>query len=94
MGTDPWRPWGQSPFGLSMLPFLFGLGLAAAAGRAAACLTLVAAGLAVILASVIMAFHLWFAPTTPYDALVMFGMLAAGPGLLARSFPAFARYGA
>jgi hypothetical protein len=42
----------------------------------------------IILAGIIANLHIYFAPTSLYDTLVMLGLMAGGLGLIARSFRA------
>jgi len=45
-------------------------------------------GALIILAGIIANLHLYFAPTSLFDTLVMLGLLAGGLGLVARSLRA------
>jgi hypothetical protein len=76
------------PNRLSLLPLLDGIGWLFFDGRSVGGWTLTAAGALIILAGIIANLHIYFAPTSLYDTLVMLGLLAGGLGLIARSFRA------
>jgi len=61
-------------------------GCAARGGRQA---ILSAGGLLTILAAVLMSLSIQWAPTSLFNTLLMFGMLAGGFGLIARSLRAY-----
>ncbi len=80
-----WMLWGYSSFGLSLLPFLIGVGLLAYGGRKLLGWLLVAAGLAIVFAGILMNLQIYFSRTSLFDTLVMLALLAAGLGLMARA---------
>ncbi len=82
------RFWGYNSFGLALLPLLLGIGLLFFGGRAALAWTLIAVGSAIVAGGVLMNLAIYFRPTSLFDTLIMFGMLAAGIGLMARSLQA------
>jgi hypothetical protein len=88
VGSGAWLLWGYNAFGLSLLPLLAGIGWLFFDGRSVGGWTLTAAGALIILAGIIANLHIYFAPTSLYDTLVMLGLLAGGLGLIARSFRA------
>ena len=84
--------WGWSRpagFGLTMLPLLIGVGVLFFDGRSKLGWILSIGGLLTILASVLMSLSIHWAPTTLFNTLLMFGLLAAGMGLVARSLRAY-----
>lgn len=88
VGSGSWLLWGYNAFGLSLLPLLAGIGWLFYDGRAVGGWLLTGAGTLIILAGIIANLHLFFAPTSLFDTLVMLGLLAAGLGLVARSLRA------
>ncbi|GMU43851.1 MAG: hypothetical protein IT479_13290 [Xanthomonadales bacterium] len=85
VASGGWSLWGYDAFGLSLLPFLIGLGLVFYNGKSMLGWSLVAAGIVIILAGVIANLRVYFASTSLYNTLVMLGMIAIGIGLVARS---------
>ena len=88
VGSGSWLLWGYNAFGLSLLPLLAGIGWLFYDGRAVGGWLLTGAGTLIILAGIIANLHLFFAPTSLFDTLVMLGLLAAGLGQVARSLRA------
>jgi hypothetical protein len=84
-----WMWSGTSLFGLSLLPLLAGIGVLFFNGRSRAGWLLVFLGAVIILAGIIANMHLYFAPTSLFDTLVMLGLIAGGIGLVARSLRAY-----
>ncbi len=80
-----WTLWGYNSFGLSLVPFLLGLGIVFYDGKSKMGWLLVSAGVIVIVAGVIANLRVYFAPTSLYNTLMMLGMVAVGIGLVARS---------
>ena len=76
-------------FGLTMLPLLIGIGVLFFDGSSKIGWILSAGGLLVILAAVLMSLSISWAPTSLFNTLLMFGMLAGGLGLIARSLRAY-----
>jgi len=91
VGGGAWSLWGYNSFGLSLLPFVFGVGLLFFDGRSWIGWLLLMAGLVIILAGVLMNLRIYFQPTSLYNTLVMLGLLAGGVGLIARSLRNVAR---
>lgn len=83
-----WTMWGYNAFGLSLLPFLFGVGILFFNGRSVAGWLLTFAGVVIILAGVIMNLGIYFRPTSLFNTIVMLTLLAGGVGLIARSLRA------
>lgn len=88
VGSGTWLFWGYNAFGLSLLPLLVGVGWLFYDGRKLGGWLLTGAGALVILAGIIANLHIFFAPTSLFDTLVMLGLLAGGLGLVARSLRA------
>jgi hypothetical protein len=72
-------------FGITMLPLLIGVGVLFFDGKSKLGWILTAGGLLTILAAVLMSLSIHWAPTSLFNTLLMFGLLAAGVGLVARS---------
>ena len=83
LGLDPARVRGT--LGLSLLPFMLGVGLLFFKGRSVLGWLLLIAGLTIIAAGIISNLHIYFRPTSLFNTLVMLGLLSAGIGLIARS---------
>ena len=80
-----WTLWGYNSFGLSLIPFLLGVGLLFFNGRSIAGWLLLSAGVVIILAGVLANLRIYFQPTSLFNTLLMLGLLAAGLGMIARS---------
>ena len=83
-----WSFGGYNAFGLSLLPLVFGIGLLFFNGRSKAGWLLLFVGAVIIAAGVIMNLHIYFEPTSLFNTIVMFVLLAGGIGLVARSLRA------
>lgn len=83
-----WRWGGYNSFGLSLLPFLLGVGLLFFNGQSIAGWLLLIASLAIIIAGVLANLHIYFQPTSLFNTLLMLALLAGGIGLIARSLRA------
>jgi predicted membrane channel-forming protein YqfA (hemolysin III family) len=86
-----WTLWGYSSFGLSLVPFIAGVGLLFFNGRSPLGWLLLVASLVIILAGILANLHLWFAPTSLFNTLLMLALLAGGIGLIARGLRASPR---
>lgn len=80
-----WGWWGDSTFGLTLVPLLIGIGILFFNGRSVLGWLLVVAGAVIILAGIITNLQIYFRPTSLFNTLMMLGLLAAGLGVLARS---------
>ena len=76
------RPGG---FGLTMLPMLIGIGVLFFDGKSIIGWVLCVGGALTILAAILMSLSIHWAQTSLFNTLLMFGMLAAGLGLIFRS---------
>ena len=83
-----WVLWGYNAFGLSLLPLLVGIGWLFFDGRSIGGWYLTACGTLIILAGIIANLHIYFAPTSLFDTLVILGLVAGGIGVVARSLRA------
>ena len=80
-----WGWWGQSTFGLTLIPLILGIGLLFFDGRSIAGWLLAGAGVVIILAGILANVQIHLRTTSLFDLLLMFGLFAAGLGLIARS---------
>ena len=76
-------------FGLTMLPLLIGIGVLFFDGKSKAGWILSIGGLLTIFASILMSLSIHWAQTSLFNTILMFGLLAAGFGLVARSLKAY-----
>lgn len=83
--SGPWILYGQNAFGLSLLPFLLGVGFLFFNGRSIWGWILLVLGLLIIFAGIIANLRIYFEPASLFNTLLMLGLLAAGIGLIARS---------
>ncbi len=83
-----WTLWGYNAFGLSLLPLLFGTGLLFFNGRSIAGWLLTFVGVVIILVGIIANLSIYFQPTSLFNTIVMFVLLAGGIGLVARALRA------
>jgi hypothetical protein len=85
-GFPSW--FGDHTFGITLLPLLLGIGVLFFNGRAILGWVLTAGGLLIIFAGILMSLSISFAPTDLFSTIVIFGLIAAGIGLLTRSLRA------
>jgi hypothetical protein len=83
--TGFWGFLGPHTFGLSLLPLLVGVGFLFFDAKSRAGWLLSVAGVAIILAGILMHMRIYFESTTLFDTLAMLVLLAGGLGLMARS---------
>lgn len=76
---------GRSAFGLTLVPLLIGIGTLFFNGKSLLGWGLLVIGLLIIIAGIVASLHIYFAPTSLWNTLMMLGMLAAGLGLIAKS---------
>lgn len=74
------------PFGLVLLPFLIGVGILFFNSRSVLGWLLLIFGMVSILLGILMGLKIYFRPITLYEGLLMFGMTAAGTGVILKSF--------
>ena len=75
-------------FGLSLLPFIVGVGFLFFNGKSLTGWALTIAGLVIILAGILMSMHIYFRQTTLFNTLIMLVLLFGGLGLICRSLKA------
>ena len=75
----------MNSFGLSLVPFIIGIGFLFFDGKSIVGWLLTIAGLVIILAGILMSLHIYFRPTSLFNTLVMLVLLFGGLGLIFRS---------
>jgi len=84
--TSGWRLWGlANGFGLTLLPLLIGIGVLFFNGKSILGWLFTVGGFLIILAGVMMQLDIYFQRTTLFNTILMFGLLAAGLGLIYKS---------
>jgi hypothetical protein len=78
----------MNEFGLSLIPFIFGIGFLFFNGKSLIGWLLTIAGLGIILAGILMSLHIYFRPTSLFNTLMMLVLLFGGLGLVLRSLKA------
>ena len=76
----------MNSFGLSLVPFIIGIGFLFFNGKSIVGWLLTVAGVVIILAGILMSLHIYFRPTSLFNTLVMLVLLFGGLGLIFRSF--------
>ena len=80
-----WNFYGGNTFGITLVPMLIGIAMLFWNGRNPLGWLLTAAGGLFILAGVIANLHIYFAPTTLFNTLVMLILLVGGLAMIARA---------
>jgi hypothetical protein len=80
-----WYLYGYNAFGLSLVPLLIGIGVLFFNGRSLLGWFLTMAGAIIIVVGVLANLQIYFQRSSLFDTLVMFGLIAGGIGLVARS---------
>lgn len=83
--TGYWQLWGYNAFGLTLVPFIFGILLLFFNGRSVIGWLLLFIGVVLILAGIILNLQIYFGHTSLFELIVMLVLLFGGLGLLARS---------
>jgi len=83
-----WNLFGGNSFGITLLPMLIGVAMLFWNGRSKLGWLLTVAGGLFILAGVIANLHIYFAPTSLFNTLVMLVLLVGGLALIARALRA------
>ena len=78
----------MNSFGLALVPFILGIAFIFFNGKSVAGWLLTIAGLAIILAGILMSLHIFFRPTSLFNTLTMLVLLFGGLGLILRSLKA------
>lgn len=84
----PFVNYHMNSFGLSLIPFIMGIGFLFFDGKSLAGWLLTIAGLVIILAGILMSLHIYFRPTSLFNTLIMLVLLFGGLGLIFRSLKA------
>ncbi|HEV7671971.1 MAG TPA: hypothetical protein VGS22_25895 [Thermoanaerobaculia bacterium] len=82
--SGAWMLWGRSAFGLSLIPFIFGIGLLFWNGRSIFGWLLLVGGSGIILAGILTNLEIYFERTSLFNTLLMLVLLFGGIGLMAR----------
>lgn len=83
-----WGLWGYNSFGLSLVPFILGVGLLFFNGKSVLGWLLLLASLVIIFAGIIVNLRLHFMSASLFETLTMLVLLCGGIGLIARSLSA------
>lgn len=83
--TGHWTIAGYNAFGISLIPFILGIGMLFFDGRSRVGFLLLFLGIVVIAAGILMNLSIYFQPTSLFNTLIMIGMTAAGIGLVLRA---------
>ena len=89
VSTAYWTLWGYNSFGLSLLPFMFGIGLLFFDARSVLGWLLLIVGVIIIFAAILMNLQIYFQPTSLFNTLAMLVLLVGGLGLIVRSLRSF-----
>ena len=80
-----WEFGGRNTFGLSMVPLLAGIGVLFFNGKSVIGWLLTAAGALIIVSGILANLRVYFGPSSLFDTIMMFGLIAGGIGLVAKS---------
>jgi uncharacterized protein len=86
--SGAWFLWGYNAFGLSLLPFIVGIGFLFFNGKSPIGWLLTFAGMIIIFAAILMNMSIYFRSTSLFNTLTMLVLLAGGIGLIASSLKA------
>src|SRR5215467_9525886 len=75
----------MNSFGLSLVPFIIGIGFLFYNGKSVIGWLLTIAGLVIILVGILLSLHIYFQPTTLFNTLLMLVLLFGGLGLVFRA---------
>jgi hypothetical protein len=75
----------MNSFGLSLIPFIIGIGFLFFNGKSVTGWLLTIAGLVIIIAGILVSLHIYFRPTSLFNTLTMLVLLFGGVGLILRS---------
>jgi hypothetical protein len=89
--TGSWQLWGYNAFGLTLVPFIFGVLLLFFNGRSVIGWLLLFIGVVLILAGIVLNLQIYFQHTSLFELIVMLVLLFGGLGLLARGLRAHGR---
>ena len=83
--SGAWTLWGYNSFGLSLVPFLVGVGMLFFDGKSKIGWGLLIAGVVIILAGILTNLHIYFQSTSLFNTLLMLVLLAGGIGLIVKA---------
>jgi len=86
--SGSWTIGGYSAFGMSLVPFIFGVAILFFNGRSILGWLLLFGGVVIILTGIIMNLQIYFRSANLFELIIMLVLLFGGLGLLARSFRA------
>jgi hypothetical protein len=86
--SGAWSLWGYNAFGLSLLPFIVGVGFLFFNGKSVIGWLFTFAGLIIIFAAILMNMSIYFRATSLFNTLTMLVLLAGGIGLIASALKA------
>ncbi|MGD0096976.1 MAG: hypothetical protein ABSB60_10805 [Terracidiphilus sp.] len=79
-----WNFYGESTFGITLIPMLFGIGLIFWRGRSILGWVLTIGGALFILAGILANLHIFFRPTSLFNTIVILVLFVGGLGFIAR----------
>lgn len=85
VSSGSWMFWGYDAFGLSLIPFIIGVGMLFFNGKSVLGWLLLIASLVIVLAGIIVNLHIYFRPTSLFNTLLILVLLFGGIGLIAKS---------
>lgn len=80
-----WTIGGYNMFGFSLVPLIFGIGILFFNGKSVVGWLLLAVGIVVIFAGILMNLSIYFQTTSLFGTIVMLVLLAGGIGLISRA---------
>jgi hypothetical protein len=83
-----WSVLGYNAFGMSLVPFIFGVGILFFNGKSVVGWLLLFTGIVIILTGIIMNLQIYFQQTSLFSTIIMIVLLAGGVGLVARALRA------
>ena len=86
--SGAWSLWGYNAFGLSLLPFIVGVGFLFFDAKSMIGKLLTFAGVVIIFAGILMNMSIYFRSTSLFNTLLMLVLLTGGLGLIASSLRA------
>ncbi|MFP5265446.1 MAG: hypothetical protein ACLGJB_26465 [Blastocatellia bacterium] len=84
-----WGWWGPNTFGLTLIPFVIGVGLLFFNGKSVAGWLLAGAGAVIIFVGIITNLEIYFRQTSLFNVILMLALFAGGLGLMARALKRF-----
>lgn len=86
-----WQLWGRNAFGLSLLPFILGIGILFFNGKSVIGWILTLVGALILFLGILMHLDIYFRPTSLFNTLLMLVLLVGGIGLVAKALRPAAR---